>query len=180
MHYLEVIKMGAAQQIHPAVNVTLTFAILLATPIPATLAQPGPSFQGLGDLPGGVFDSMGLGISANGLVAVGRGSSASGNEAFRWTQAGGMVGLGDLPGGEYWSQAFRASSNGAVIVGRSSSALTPGWTEAFRWTSSGMVGLGGLSGQPLRRSEALGVSGDGSVVVGSVQTTSIQPLRAFR
>lgn len=180
MHYLEVIKMGAAQQIRPAVIVILTLALLLASPVPTILAQPGPSFQSLGDLPGGVFDSMGLGISANGLVAVGRGSSASGNEAFRWTQAGGMVGLGDLPGGEFWSQAFRASSNGAVIVGRSSSSLTPGWAEAFRWTSSGMVGLGGLPGQPLRRSEALGVSGDGSVVVGSVQTTSVQPLRAFR
>ena len=59
--------------------------------------------QALGDLSGGVFTSLAFGVSDNGLVVVGQGDSArgavgSGREAFRWTQAGGMVGLGDLPG----------------------------------------------------------------------------------
>jgi probable HAF family extracellular repeat protein len=57
------------------------------------------SFQGLGDLSGGSFYSYANGVSADGSVVVGRGSSANGNEAFRWTQGTGMVGLGDLSGG---------------------------------------------------------------------------------
>jgi probable HAF family extracellular repeat protein len=63
-------------------------------------AEAIPFFTGLGDLPGGVFDSTAVlrdnVISNDGLVVVGRGYSASGTEAFRWTQGGGMVGLGEL------------------------------------------------------------------------------------
>jgi uncharacterized membrane protein len=40
---------------------------------------------GLGDLPGGEFFSHGAGVSADGSVVVGGGTSASGFEAFRWT-----------------------------------------------------------------------------------------------
>jgi probable HAF family extracellular repeat protein len=155
-------------------------AVLVMTS--AVHAGSGPSFQNLGVLPGG-SSSLAMGISSDGLVVVGTSSSSNGNnEAFRWTAAGGMVGLGDLPGGDFRGQANKASSNGSVIVGRSSSSVSaPGWSEAFRWTSAGgMVGLGGLPGQPLRNSEALDVSGVGSVVVGTVQNTQFTPVRAFR
>ncbi len=54
-----------------------------------------PSFQGLGDLAGGAFNSIALGVSADGSIVVGWSSIASGNEAFHWTSGGGMVGLGD-------------------------------------------------------------------------------------
>ena len=123
------------------------------------------SFQGLGDLPGGEIGSWAQGISADGLVVVGQSESlsASGHEAFRWTQAGGMVGLGDLPGGVFDSTARAVSADGAVVVGLSTSGSG---TEAFRWTESGgMVGLGALSGDDFE-SVATGVSDDGSVVVG--------------
>src|SRR5436305_614399 len=64
-------------------------------------AWGGASFRGLGDLPGGRFESFPAGISADGKVVVGQGvSEAAGaySEAFRWTLETGMVGLGDLPG----------------------------------------------------------------------------------
>ena len=63
---------------------------------------------GLGDLPGGSFDSCAYGVSGDGSLVVGNGSSASGGEAFRWTADGGMVDLdpGDpfnaYRGGAHW------------------------------------------------------------------------------
>jgi probable HAF family extracellular repeat protein len=95
---------------------------------------------------------------------VGGGSSANGEEAFRWTAGGGMAGLGDLPGGAFSSQAFGVSADGATVVGGGSSA---NGIEAFRWTAGGgMVGLGDLPGGQFL-SAAWGVSADGATVVGS-------------
>jgi len=107
------------------------------------------SFQGLGDMPGGVFNSRAFDVSADGSTVVGYSISASGTEAFRWTLSGGMVGLGDLPGSSFESKANAVSADGSTIVGIGISASGP---EAFRWTlSGGMVGLGYLSGWPRRR-----------------------------
>ena len=41
-------------------------------------------------------------------------------EAFRWTEAEGMVGLGDLPGGRLSSQAIDVSGDGSRVIGRGS------------------------------------------------------------
>jgi probable HAF family extracellular repeat protein len=118
---------------------------------------------GLGDLPDGGFSSRARAVSADGLVVVGHGTSASGTEAFRWTSGGGMVGLGDLAGGGFFSEAHALSADGSVVVGQS---LSASGYEAFRWTSGGgMVGLGDLAGGS-SYSVAFGVSADGSVVVG--------------
>jgi probable HAF family extracellular repeat protein len=117
---------------------------------------------GLGDLPGGSFESSATAVSADGSVIVGYSNSAfSTLEAFRWTSGGGMVGLRDLPGGSSYSVAWGVSPDGSVIVGRGFSALGG---EAFRWTSSGgMVGLGDLPGGDFD-STAQKASADGSVV----------------
>ncbi|MCA2665657.1 MAG: hypothetical protein IM486_14370 [Microcystis sp. M114S2] len=74
---------------------------------------------GLGDLPGGIFNSSATAVSANGSIVVGRGGviSVNNSEAFRWTQATGMVGLGDLPGGSFNSIAWGVSADGSVVVG---------------------------------------------------------------
>ena len=79
-------------------------------------------------------------------------------EAFRWTQATGMVGLWNS------SSASGVSADGSVVVGTASG----GGAEAFRWTqATGMVGLGNLPwGDVGAFSSASGVSADGSVVVG--------------
>jgi probable HAF family extracellular repeat protein len=84
--------------------------------------------QGLGDLAGGSFSSSAYAASADGDVIVGDGQSASGQEPFRWTSAGGMVGLGHLPGD---TAGFGAavSADGSVVVGVSSKDHVP---QAFR------------------------------------------------
>ncbi len=126
---------------------------------------------GLGDLDGGDFSSFAYGVSSDGSVVVGHGTSASGQEAFRWTQAGGMIGLGDLDGGTFWSRAYDVSSDGSVVVGYGNSASG---AEAFRWTeSTGMQSLNDiltsngvdLTGWTL--TQATGVSGDGRTIVGT-------------
>jgi probable HAF family extracellular repeat protein len=117
--------------------------------------------EGLGDLPGGVFQSFGQGVSADGAVVVGQGSSASGDEAFRWSEGSGIVGLGDLPGGSFRSSAWGTSGDGMVVVGFSD-AGNANASGAFRWTqATGMLSLGTTFFL-----EARGVSADGSLVVG--------------
>jgi len=73
---------------------------------------------GLGDLPGGNFDSYANDISADGTTVVGWSSSAVGtlHEAFRWTATGGMVGLGGL-GNAVVSYANGVSADGTTVVG---------------------------------------------------------------
>jgi probable HAF family extracellular repeat protein len=126
---------------------------------------------GLGDLPGGGFQSWAYGASSDGSVVVGFGTSAAGREAFRWTAAGGMVGLGDLPGSFFDSTAYAVSGDGSAIVGASNGAFGP---DAFVWTeANGMErpfdvlvanGATGLEGWLLR--EARAISADGRWVVG--------------
>ena len=150
----------------PRTNTARCRALTLAAMMPiATPSFAGtvPSFQGLGDLPGGSFSSYANGVSADGSVVVGLSNSVSGQEAFRWTSGGGMVGLGGLTGGNFNSLAFGVSADGSVVVGYSVSASG---TEAFRWTSEGgMFGLGDLAGG-IFESRAHGVSADGSLVIG--------------
>jgi probable HAF family extracellular repeat protein len=113
-------------------------------------------FLGLGDLPGGTFDSRAFGVSADGSVVVGSTGDAPGAasaQAFRWTRDTSMVGLGEP------SSAYDISADGSVIVGQ--------WgSQAFRWTQE--TGLDGLGDLPRGAffSFANAVSADGSVVVG--------------
>jgi uncharacterized membrane protein len=105
--------------------------------------NPNPGFRWsvetgtlpLGDLAGGMFLTMATGASYDGSVIVGGGSSEENvipgtTEAFRWTEAQGLVGLDDLPGGLYASKAADVSSDGSVIVGQAS---TDRGREAFIW-----------------------------------------------
>ncbi len=142
------------------------------------LLLSGIEMVGLGDLPEGNFYSWAAGVNSDGSVVVGVSKSTSNhNEAFRWTQAGGMVGLGDLAGGSFYSNAYAVNSDGSVVVGFSKS--TSNRIEAFRWTQAGgMVGLGDLAGGDFY-SHATGVNSDGSVVVGSSKSTN-NASEAFR
>ena len=83
---------------------------------------------GLGDLPGGDFSSGAYGVSGDGSVIVGYGSSASGLEAFRWTSDGGMVGLRRLmPGGaDFESYAFHDVSGDGSVDRRRTATLAFG------------------------------------------------------
>ena len=148
-----------------------------------TQVNNNATFQGLGTLPGGEFHSIGLGISPDGSVVVGRSNILSGVEAFRW-QNGTMIGLGNLGGHLDNNDARDASADGSVVVGVSDSYLTEFLSvpEAFRWTAgSGMVGLGDLPGGNIY-SLAEAVSADGSVIVGGSSSTLSAPshFEAFR
>lgn len=153
-----------ASESQPIFTLPLLRAALYAACL-APLAVGADEFTPLADLPGGGFASFASGVSDDGTVVVGRSIGASGYEAFRWTQAGGMVGLGDLPGGIFESLANGVSGDGAVVVGRGRSNAGSNF-EAFRWTQAGgMVGLGDLPGGQTE-SAAFATNSDGSVVVG--------------
>ncbi len=94
--------------------------------------------------------------------------------AFRWTSSG-MVDLGAPTNGGPNSRAFGVSSNGAVIVGDAdfpAGAFTR--KGAFRWTGGSFTDL--IPGTT--PSLATTVTGDGTVVVGLMGTTSASS--AFR
>jgi len=127
--------------------------------------------QGLGDLPGGDFNSRAIGISNDGASVVGQATSEIGQQAFYWTATTGIVGMGDLEGGEFYGYATDISNNGDVIVGSSSSTQSGTRLEAFRWTEqNSFESLGSLVGNSFY-SYAEAISGDGTVVVG----TSVGP-----
>jgi probable HAF family extracellular repeat protein len=131
-----------------------------------TIKPIAARFQGLGFLLVGDYTySESYGVSSDGSVVVGEGSSASGREAFRW-QNGQITGLGDLPNGGY-SRARAVSADGSVIVGQS---LSPPVAEAILWENSHMTAMGTLPGGSA--SAAFDVSADGTVVVGRSSVAS--------
>jgi probable HAF family extracellular repeat protein len=115
---------------------------------------------GLGDLPGGRFQSKSYSISGNGSVVVGYSRSfADYPEAFRW-EAGVMTELGDLQPYVTDSYAYGVSAHGSVVVGIGGINIQ----QPFRWANGVMSGLGFLPGTNV--GIAFDVSADGSVVVG--------------
>lgn len=120
----------------------------------------------LGTLDGGTRSSAEA-ISSDGNVIVGTSdtTSALNSISFRWTQAGGMLALPELEI-DRGTFASAVSSDGSVVVGVGN---TSSGSRAFRWTEDlGIVNLGVLGvDDGNARSEANGVSADGSVVVGT-------------
>jgi len=108
----------------------------------------------------------GHGVSHDGQVIAGYGysSSTGETEAFRWTEAEGMVGLGSLPGWDGQSNAQAVSADGSAIVGWVGPSSTSGPMQAFRWENGVMEGMGYLPGGDM--SHAYGISADGEVIVG--------------
>jgi probable HAF family extracellular repeat protein len=122
----------------------------------ATPPAPSQQFMGLGDLPGGIADSVAHGVSADGAAVVGSSNSAAGTEAFYWTRGRGMKGLG-------FPEAFAISADGSNVVGYQQIANQ---AEPVRWTrDGGTVCLGKLPDYSY--GSANGVSADGSVIIGT-------------
>ncbi len=148
-----------------------SLAVVLAAE--AALAQ-GPSFQGLGFLPG-TGTSIARGVSGDGSTVVGecRGSNASERHAFRWTRADGMQELPATP--QEWGIAAAADFDGGVVAG--GVILASGVSAAVRWVSSVPESLGTIEGGTA--SFASAVNADGSVVVGNADS-SVSLGGAFR
>jgi len=112
--------------------------------------------------------------SADGSVIVGSAALNTGfNRAFRWTAATGMVNLGTLPD-DIRSVARAVSADGSVVVGWSSGGFGH---RAFRWANGVMTNI---HNPALYESEAIGVSGDGNVVVGAWGPNLLSPAKPFR
>ena len=113
-------------------------------------------------------------LSDDGAVAYGQSfGGGTVNEAFRWTEATGLVPLGFVtPGDDYSAPAARGtSSDGSVMVGVSgiiddaTGEFVPG-NRAFRYVhGSGMTALPLLPGGA--GNSAIAVTPDGNVVLGS-------------
>jgi probable HAF family extracellular repeat protein len=153
---------------------SLAAVVLVLCPLSATVLADPAHFMGLGDLPGGSYSSAAYAVTPDGSLVVGRSESASGGEAYRWTQVGGIVGLGDLQGGPFSSIALDVSADASVVVGQGRNQFTG---SAVRWENGIPTDLGALTSNGY--SEAWGVSANGSVVVGAAQSPQASD-QAFR
>jgi len=138
---------------------------------PTAVAQ---SFMGLGDLPGGRFESSASDVSADGRFVTGLGLTANGAEAFLWSEQTGMVGLG-FPAGSDRSYGNAVSGDGGKVVGDH----YDGSYRAFEWTpDSGSVDFDPF---PVDASdpEPSGISADGGTIVGVYHSDSSGSLVAF-
>jgi len=106
------------------------------------------------DLPGGDLDSEALATDEDGDVTVGRGHTDVGDEAFPWTQLGGMVDLKDaLEGtgldltGWTLTDAVAVSADGLII---NPNGFEEGWVASIPEPSTvAMALIGGLIGMGL-------------------------------
>jgi probable HAF family extracellular repeat protein len=143
----------------------------------------GPTFHAFRWTPTAELQDLGLttgtesianAISADGSVIVGEARDANRFwRAFRWTAATGMVDLGTLSGPE--SNAVAVNKDGTVIVGTSLTSGLSDSNEFFRWTAkTGMQDIktalqeNGVHSADnwVQLSTAVGVSADGTVIVG--------------
>ncbi len=128
----------------------------------------------------------GTDLGADGTVVVGfanyGGPDAthfSKDHAFRWTAAGGTVDIDGRDKDTTSSAAYAVSADGKVVAGRMSDGTSTTVSHAFRWTeASVMTDLGVIGGSG--SSEALGISGDGKVLVGDSSVDSTSAVHAFR
>jgi probable HAF family extracellular repeat protein len=126
---------------------------------------------GLGDLPGDIFGSHAVGVSASGDVVAGSGRSSSVFDTFLWTPSTGMTSINSPVSGPFASHPNVISANGNAIVGH-----TTAGNQAFRWTST--TGTVLLTESFTSQTFAYGVSGDGAVVVGGALVGAVE--EAFR
>ncbi len=135
-----------------------------------------PGFWMVG-FPSGYTHSAVFGLSQDGAVAVGvMGDRADHNPGFSWTRAGGRDDFGLQPGMPQHTPALAVSSNGGTIVGWASNDMGfPFYLSAYRRVGNGpLQDLGVLAGHV--RSQGQGVSGDGSIVVGTSEYVPPPPI----
>ena len=154
---------------------TITLATLvlgvIGLAVPTAVAQ---SFMGLGDLPGGRFGSSALDVSADGRFVTGSAQTASGAEAFLWSEETGIVGLG-VPAGSSTSTGVALSGDGVKVVGQH----VAGNGRAFEWTAdSGIVDFDPFPGGVVERS-ARDMSTDGGTIVGFYEVAPGGPFVAY-
>jgi len=154
-------------------SIVLTLLTLIVLAAPPTVSSQS-SFQGVGDLPGGVFQSHAWDVSGDGTIVVGRSVSTDNHTlAFRWVDTLGIMALDPTiedTGIHAFNEASAISFDGTTIVG--STLLGGNGRQPMSWTASG-----GLKGRGLytnidpnkyQDGRATGVSSDGSKMVGLI------------
>ncbi len=134
-------------------------------------SQEQAGLHGLGDLPGGKFQSRAFAISGDGEFVVGTSTTEDGEEGFRYeVKTKKLVSIGDLPGGSVECHPSSISGDGSTVVGW---GHTDEGNTGFKWTQEkGLVPLGDLGGGEfsLIRSQATGISRNGKHIVGVAGT----------
>ncbi len=139
-------------------------ATILFSSIATAAAAQTPGFWLVG-MPAGSQSGGVSGLSQDGTVAVGSNFNPGADRVvgFRWSVAQGRHDFGNEPGMPAWTGVSGCSNDGSVVVGRMYEAFVHP-SSAYRLVGNGLpqsLGTGGASA-----SEAFGVSGDGSTVVG--------------
>jgi probable HAF family extracellular repeat protein len=131
----------------------------------------GTGINNLGDLPGGGDAGVAQDATTTGSVIVGETDASAGPTGFWWN--GSMHGLPGLPGAVYRTGALGISDDGTTIVGEANSSTTgTNFPEPVRWTGTNYATiqkLGALPGQTSARGQAIDVSPDGSLIVGTTR-----------
>jgi uncharacterized membrane protein len=153
---------------------------LLASVTVLTSLASAQSFQGLGDLAGGTFQSIAYGVSADGTTVVGSGVSASGTEAVYWRN-GVLTALADVAGGPVESVARGCNADGSVIVGSGRDGTAH---RGVRWDgpSYAPTTLPQVPGFP-GGSLAAGISANGATICGyntDIQLNAFNQVTAYR
>lgn len=116
-------------------------------------------------------------VSPDGRVVVGESIDGAKHQAFRWDDRNGLVMLPGLSHQFIYSGATGVSNNGAVIVGYSQydTVMVGGnpyaLIQAVRWTYGGAISA--LSPMGFPYTTASGVSSDGNVIIGEIDSTFI-------
>lgn len=123
------------------------------------------------------YQTEGVAVSADGSVVVGSTGTPTGQRAFRWTEATGMVTL-PVPAGVTMTWATDVSNDGNWIsgYGGSSFGTRSGW-KGFRFQVGGALDVIEVEGKGVW---AKGISGDGQRIAGTVQGVAARdPSEAF-
>lgn len=149
----------------------------------ACVSAQAQTFQGIG-IPSGGTQSFAVAISTDGTTVVGN-NQAVPNErrAWKWRASTGQVVLPTIPGYTFAESAVGVSSDGSVVLGSIGEGNLPSQIVTALWRENQSTTVIPDLYQPL------GISGDGSTVVGKVdgspnnnaarrwtQATETQPL----
>ncbi|WP_292057112.1 hypothetical protein [Martelella sp.] len=127
--------------------------------------------QSLGFLPGGetIKTDQPTATNYDGSVVVGIAMTGDyKRNAFSWTEQTGMQALPTLD--DKLTEANDISWDGSIIVGKSRKGY---YDQAVRWVDGEIQSLGGLDGDEISLSSALGVSGNGAVAVGTLYSSRL-------
>jgi probable HAF family extracellular repeat protein len=168
-------------------TVVLTNSLGSVTSSPAVLSLVPPgsassTFAGVGDLPGGAFNSQVRAATDDGQIAVGSGSvlsnesaidnaSDGGDRPFLWTSTAGISELAGpviVTSGTLFETGSDITPDGAVIAGRVRTNSTAAVRESALWRNDGktLTLIPDIAGYDAHRGAANSISSDGTVAYG--------------